>query len=83
MAKTIRKEKAKRTVFALMFRYQYRTMNGTVFTPWIKHKEFFTMEDASREKSVLKVMATPIDRTTKLKHEFDIVKAHNDKGGVE
>lgn len=60
-------------MFRVKCRYEYRVARGKQWTEWFNTSgKFDTIEAAEKDLEVKKKLSDPIDKVTKLKHEFKI-----------
>jgi hypothetical protein len=60
-------------IFCIYCRYEIRDNKGkTQFTDWFRNYSFKTESEAIMALDKLKELSKPIDKSTKLKHEFEI-----------
>jgi len=59
--------------YRLEYRYQYRSREGVVNTPWMLYRMYDERKEAQREQVRQKEQVRTIDRATKLLHEFRII----------
>lgn len=59
--------------YRLEYRYQHRSREGIVYTPWMLHRMYDERKEAQCEQVRQKEQVRTIDRATKLLHEFRII----------